>query len=349
MDLSEMDELNLASSHRPLLGISLVVPMRNEESSIVELIASISRQTRHPDEVLLVDGGSTDRTVSLAEELTAQDPRYRIVRAGDATPGRGRNLGFAEARHDWVALTDAGILLDPAWLERLAEVAERDPSVRVVYGNYEPVQETFFERCAALAHVAAKEHRPGGLMRGPFIASALIHRDVWDAVGGFRDLRAAEDLDFMDRVKERGLVTGWAPGATVAWRLQPSLGRIYRRFVLYSKHNVWAGRQRDWHHGIARMYFLGLPFLVLGMVHSWWWLGVPLLFYLARVGKSVWVRREDRGLLWMLNPIQFAGVGLILATIDLATFVGWAQALGPSPGRPAQDGQGKAPVGQAEN
>src|SRR5262249_53641970 len=196
----------------------------------------------------------------------------------------------------------------------------------VVYGNYEPIQETFFERCAALAYVPAKQHRPGGMMRGPFIASALIHRDVWEAVGGFPDLRAAEDLVFMERIDGQKLNVGWAPGATVAWRLQPSLARTYRRFVLYSKHNVWAGRQWDWHHGIARMYLLAVPCLVLGTVHSWWWLVVPLLGALARVAKSIWIRREGRGLLWALNPVQFAGVGLILVTIDLATFVGWAQA-----------------------
>ena len=119
---------------------------------------------------------------------------------------------------------------------------------------------------------------------------------------------------------------GWAPGATVSWRLQPTLARTFRRFVLYSKHNVWAGRQRYWHHGIARQYLVGLPFVVLAFAHSPWWLGVPLLGALARVAKSIWVRREGRGLLWLLNPIQFAGVGVILAAIDLATFVGWLQA-----------------------
>ncbi len=312
--------------HRSLPGISLVVPVRDEEMSIGELIASISRQTLQPDEVVLVDGGSTDQTVALAEGLTAQDPRYRIVRAGEATPGRGRNVGFAAARHDWVALTDAGIRLDPAWLERLAEVVERDRSVRVVYGHYEPVRETFFEECAALAYVPAKHHRPGGLMRGPFIASALIHRDVWEAVGGFPDLRAAEDLVFMERIDGQKFHVGWAPGATVAWRLQSTLARTYRRFVLYSKHNVWAGRQRYWHHGIARQYLVALPFVILSFAHSPWWLGVPLLGALARVAKSLWVRREGRGLIWLLKPIQFAGVGVILAAIDLATFVGWLQA-----------------------
>ena len=96
-------------------------------------------------------------------------------------------------------------------------------------------------------------------MRGPFIASALIHRDVWEAVGGFPDLRAAEDLIFMERINEHRIMVGWASGATVAWRLQPTLARTYRRFVLYSKHNVWAGLQRDWHHGIARQYLVAFP------------------------------------------------------------------------------------------
>src|SRR5215216_7211512 len=103
------------------LAISLVVPLRNEEESLGRLVASVRRQTRPPDEVVLVDGGSTDRTVELARELAAGDARFRVVEAGDATPGRGRNVGAAEARHPWVAFTDAGIGLDPEWLERLAE------------------------------------------------------------------------------------------------------------------------------------------------------------------------------------------------------------------------------------
>ncbi len=331
------------------IPVSLVVPVRNEEASLGQLVDSIRGQTRLPDEVILVDGGSDDRTVSLARAVAQDDLRFRVVEAGDATPGRGRNVGFAAAAHDWIALTDAGIRLDPEWLERLAEVAERDPSVRVVYGHYEPVQETVFERCAALAYVPARVSRPGGRMRGPPIASALVHRDVWKAVGGFPDLRAAEDLAFMDRVRELGVAVGWAPGAAAAWQVQPTLAGTFRRFTLYSKHNVWAGRQWDWHYGIARTYLLGLPFLVLALVHSAWWLVVPVLMALARVGKSLWVRREGRGLLWLLNPVQFAGVGVILLTIDFATLVGWVQALSSSspPAPPDASGPGKAPVGPA--
>src|SRR4051795_10341592 len=88
--------------------VSLVVPVRNEEGSLAALVESICRQTRAPDEVVLVDGDSTDRTVALARALTAGDPRFRVIEAGPATPGRGRNLGIAAAHHEWIALTDAG-------------------------------------------------------------------------------------------------------------------------------------------------------------------------------------------------------------------------------------------------
>jgi hypothetical protein len=57
-----------------------------------------------------------------------------------------------------------------------------------------------------------------------------------------------------------------------------------------------------------------------------WWLIVPALGLAARAGKSVWRHREGRGVFWALNPVRLSLVALILLTVDLATFVGWAQA-----------------------
>jgi glycosyltransferase involved in cell wall biosynthesis len=311
--------------------VSLITPVRDEAATIQMLLDSIAAQTRQPDEIVFVDGGSVDETVERLRAASCQDTRIRIIEAGEASPGRGRNIGIEAARYEWVALTDAGIRLDPTWLDRLVEVAMRDSSVAVVYGNYEPVVTSFFERCAALSYPPPKQERPGGLMRGPSTASMLLRRSVWESVGGFPDLRAAEDLIFMERIRERGFKEGWSPQATVRWQLQPTLGRTFRKFVLYSRHNVWAGRQWDWHYGVARKYILMLPFVVMALAHSLWWLIVPLLITLARVAKSIWNRREGRGLLWLLNPAQFVGVAAIILTIDAATFIGWAQAAWQKP------------------
>src|SRR5271155_1183260 len=113
--------------------VSLIIPMRNEEQSIPRLLQSIKKQIHPPDEVILVDGGSTDRTVALARILTGNDAKFRVIEAGPATPGRGRNVGCQAARFDWFAFTDAGIEVQPNWLSELVKATETDPQAEVVY------------------------------------------------------------------------------------------------------------------------------------------------------------------------------------------------------------------------
>lgn len=312
------------------MKISLVIPVKNEAASIAHLLNSIAHQTRLPDEVVIVDGGSSDRTPELIEQWMNENNKHgwvSVICLAEATPGKGRNLGIAQAKYDWVALTDAGIRLESDWLQRLCQAVEQNAELKVVYGNYEPVTRTFFERCAALAYVAPKQLRNGNLVRGAFIASSLMRRDVWEAVGGFPDLRAAEDLIFMREIAARGFKTGWATEATVWWQLRPTLWQTFRKFVLYSRANVLAGQQHDWHYGVARQYIAALGLAILGLFLSpWFWLALPV-GYGARVMKCIWSKREGRPWLQSLNPAQFAGVMLILLTIDLATFIGWGQAL----------------------
>lgn len=311
------------------MKISLVVPVKNEAGSIECLMSSVAAQMRRPDEMIVVDGGSEDGTPEIVEEWLKRrslSDWARVLRVDEATPGKGRNIGAANARYDWIAFTDAGIRVEEPWLERLVEVAERDDQIDVVYGSYEPEADMFFERCAALAYVAPKRLREGRQMRGPAIVSSLIRREVWEAVGGFPDLRAAEDLIFMEAVERKGYKIAWAPQAVVWWRMPPNFGSVFRRFALYSLHNVKIGRQYDWHYGVARQYAVWIAFVILGFVLSGWFWLAPLMGYGARVAKGIWMRREGRGLFWAMNPAQFAMVAAILLTIDAATFVGWRRA-----------------------
>ncbi len=307
--------------------VSLVIPVRNESATIGELINSISSQTYAPAEILFVDGGSVDDTVKKLRVEGERDKRIRVIEAGEATPGRGRNIGIAASSNDWIALTDAGIRLASDWLENLVKVIKDDPEIRFVYGNYEPTINSFFERCAALAYLPPKRQTPAGLMRWPFIASSLIRRDVWKTVGGFPDLRAAEDLIFMKQIQDLGFKIGWAPKATVWWKLRPTLVSTFHKFVLYSKHNVLAGWQRYWHYGVAKQYLAGLCLMILSIIHSPWWLLLLFAGIAARVAKSIWQKRENRGIFWLLNPVQFACVLAIMTAIDLATFTGWGRAI----------------------
>ena len=309
------------------MKVSLVIPLRNEEESLPRLLHTIQQQALKPEEIVLVDGGSTDNTLELARRAAESDSNIHVIEAGPATPGRGRNVGIEAAANEWVALTDAGNRLDSNWLKHLVAQVDADPSADVVYGNFEPVIDSWFTRCAALAYLPPMEMHEGGMMRGPSIVSALLRRDVWRKLGGFPDLRAAEDLVFMSGIQESGFKIKWAPQATVWWEMQPNLALTFRRFTLYSMHNVLAGRQWDWHYGVARQYVLAIAFVLLAVLHSPWWLTGFGVWLGARIIRSIWRRREKRSLWWALNPLQFVTVGVIILTIDLATFVGWARAL----------------------
>jgi glycosyltransferase involved in cell wall biosynthesis len=311
------------SAEKPL-KISLVIPMKNESDSLAELTASIKEQTFQPDEIVLVDGGSTDNTIEIAERLSAENPNIKLVRTPEASPGKGRNIGIENARNEWIALTDAGIKLEPTWLENLVKVAENSPEADLIYGNFSPITGSLFERCAAISYVPALRENS---IRGKSVASMLMKKAVWKAVGGFPDLRAAEDLMFMETAEKQGFKSAFAPGAKVYWQLRPNLSSTFQKFVLYSKHNVWAGRAWDWHYGVAKQYLFVLPFVVLAIFHSWFWLIGVLAWLGARTAKRILLHRFEYGAKILFNPLIFCGVALLVLTIDAATFIGWAQAV----------------------
>lgn len=311
------------------MKVSLVIPVKNEKDTIEKLISSVATQTRRPDEVVIVDGGSTDGTPEILDQWARRHSLsnwIQIVRVGEASPGKGRNIGVERASHEWIAFTDAGIRLEHFWMERLVEVAEREDDIEVVYGAYEPIIENMFDQCSALVYVHPKRFRGGGWMRGPVVPSCLLHRKVWERIGGFQDLRAAEDLIFMEAIEREGFKVGWAPNAVVWWHMPADFVSTFRRFTLYSMHNARIGRQHDWHYGVLKKYLHMLVLFLLGGAISPWLLGLPAMYYLIRVFKYIFVRRHGHGIFWLFNPLRFIGVMLVLQTIDLATFVGWGKA-----------------------
>jgi glycosyltransferase involved in cell wall biosynthesis len=308
------------------ITVTLVVPVLNEAATLGPLLTSVERQTLAPDAVVFVDGGSRDSTVQTLRDHCSRHRHWQVIEAGSATPGRGRNVGVAASDTEWVALTDAGIELEAHWLERLVRVAETDANVDIVYGHYEPVTDGWFVTCAALAYVQPHASTPKGPMRSRFVASCLLRTSLWAEVGGFPDLRAAEDLLFMRGVDRVGAQVGLAPEAVAHWRLQPTLRSTFRRFRLYSRVNVEIGEQANWHYAVARMYLMGLPFLAAARRRRAWGM-VPVAGLMVRVARSIWGRREGRDLLWAANPARFVVVGMIMVTLDLATFAGWLDAL----------------------
>lgn len=307
------------------MRISLVIPVKNEEVSLPTLIESIDAQTRQPDEIIFVDGGSDDSTASLLKAFAGSRPSVKVLEIGEATPGRGRNVGTEAAESEWIAYTDAGIVLSPEWLENLSSVLEADSGVSAVYGDYDPRTESWFERVSCIAYCAPKRD---GSVRGRSIASSLIKREAWRAVGGFPDLRAGEDLIFMENLDAAGLRSATAPSARILWNLQPDSASAFRKFLLYAEKSAAYRRTHDWHVGILRQYLLLLPFVLLAIMHSALWLLVLPLWLVARALRRAVPHRRQFGIAGTFGPHVLLGVIWLILLIDVATYIGWIRGIG---------------------
>ena len=312
------------------MKISVIVPVRDEENSIRELLDSLLAQTRPPDEIVITDGGSVDATPQIIEEYIRKGAPVRLIRAGAALPGRGRNLGAAQASFEWLGFTDAGIRLDNDWLERLVAKAEADDAVDVVYGSWQPVTDTFFKQCAAIAYVPPPTLRDGVMIRPRFIASTLLRREAWRAVSGFpEDLRSAEDLVFMDRVENAGYRFVHEPRAQVHWDLRPTLGATFKRFLVYSRNNIRAGLFRQWQATILIRYGVLAALVVAALIvePSWVWFPIAawLLMLLARAVVSIRRNRFCYPASFLQNAMRAALVMSLLAVLDAAAIIGSIQ------------------------
>lgn len=310
------------------MRVSLVIPVFNEEESIDALIQTILKQTHQPDEIVFVDGGSTDSTVKMLRELRVNESRYKLIELERAMPGKGRNVGTEAAISEWIAYTDAGIKLDTKWLENLVSKAKENPLADIIYGNYAPQLNKLFDKAATIAYVP--NLRPGKI-REHFIASCMVKRSVWKKAGGFPDWRAAEDLAFMEKVEKDGFVIETAPDAMVHWELRPDLKSTYKRFDLYSKYNVWANKQNSWHYGVAKQYAFVLLCFLAGILFSWYFFLLIPAWIIARTAKRIWAHRFEFGFKPFLNPLFFFQIIIITLVIDVATFSGWMKAIKSKP------------------
>jgi len=307
-----------------MLNLALVIPIKNEEFTIGALVESIKNQTNQPNEIIIVDGGSTDNTLPTLKKSINDDLRFNIIEAGKAMPGKGRNIGAEYATSEWIAFTDAGIRLDKHWLENLLKKENENPGAGIIYGNYSPQINSFFDKCATLAYVPAM--KPGKI-RSKFIASSLIKKEVWKKAGGFPDWRATEDLVFMENAEELNYPISYAPEAIVYWQLRPTLNSTYKKFELYSKYNVWAGRQAFWHYGIAKQYLLMLIAIFFAIFFNWYLLLLLPVWIMARIAKRIISHRYEFGIKILFNPAVFFMVMIITIVIDAATFSGWIRAI----------------------
>ncbi|HTD81132.1 MAG TPA: glycosyltransferase [Thermoplasmata archaeon] len=209
------------------MRVSVVVPTFHEEAGIEAFLRQFDEQTlaRSEFEVILVDGGSGDRTREIAERHADRV----ILQTGEGIGG-ARNDGVAIAAAPIVATTDADCRLPRDWIERIARRFE-DPGVVAVVGPDGPLEggwkaRSLFFLIRGLIRVAAMAgiYTTGG-------GNSAFRREAFLAVGGYRSLPHSDDVDLGLRIRARGRIV-YDPGLFVRFSVRRLEKHGYARTLL---------------------------------------------------------------------------------------------------------------------
>jgi glycosyltransferase involved in cell wall biosynthesis len=184
--------------------ISVVLPVYNRAAYVAEAIESVLAQTVPPDELIVVDDGSTDESVAVVESFAR--PGLRLLRQENRGIGAARNRGLASTTGELVAFIDSDDLWERDKLALQLEAMRESDEVALVFGH---LVEFLSPDCAALAGTLRIATDP---FPGISAITLLVRREAALRIGTFDEkLRVGEFIEWMARARDLGLATRMLP------------------------------------------------------------------------------------------------------------------------------------------
>ena len=289
------------------MKISFITTVLNEEKTIDLLLDSLLLQTEKPEEVVIVDGGSKDRTLQILEkrnwELAKQGIKVLIiVKKGNRAVGR--NEAVRQATGEVIALTDAGCELDHNFLKQITDPFG-NPKVEVVAGYYKAKTKTVFEKCVVpFVLVMPDKLKPESFL--PSSRSMAIKRNLFLKLGGFpEECSDNEDYVFAQRLVKKGIKIHFAKNALVYWLPRTNLFSFFLMIYRFARGDSQAGLRRKKVLTVYLRYLLGVICLVF-----------PFLIF----AYFLWsIKKNYR---YVKHWLAFLYLPLLQITADLAVMTG---------------------------
>lgn len=218
------------------MKVSLICTLKNEESSVKEFLDSLLSQSRPPDEIIMVDSGSSDKTVEIINYYIKNDAPIKLIVSKGANIAQGRNTAIKNAKYDVIASTDLGCRLGKDWLKNLLN--KFGEQTDIVSGCYLPEARTTFEKVLAdisstnLDDLTAENFLPSN-------RSIAFRKSVWQELGGFpENMKRSDDTWFDLEAKRRGKKFEIAKDAIVYWRCRRNLKELIKAAFLDAESDI---------------------------------------------------------------------------------------------------------------
>jgi glycosyltransferase involved in cell wall biosynthesis len=303
--------------------ISLVATVLNENHNLEKWLDGLLQQTRQPDEIVIVDGGSTDGTWELLEKKASEIKILKIFKhVGNIA--MGRNFAIAQAQGPIIAVTDAGCIYEPSWLGALVHpFASGAEWTATGFGPWLQADDSLKMQLIAAATIPASyEFKKDWL---PSSRSVAFKKDVWQKVGGYPEwIPICEDIIFDLAIQKLGVPIVYIREPLVFWRPRTTLAAYCKQLYRYTKSdghgNLWLERQ------VIRYGVYGASLVVLYLSLyinrlSAIVLVIGMLVYMKKFWKR-WLAFSEQ--LSLAKKIAgFILLPLVIAIGDVAKMCGW--------------------------
>jgi glycosyltransferase involved in cell wall biosynthesis len=302
------------------MRITLITTVFNEENSIIAFLESIASQTKLPDEVIIVDGGSKDKTIQKISEYkfprVKNIPKLKVIlKKGNRSVGR--NEAIQEASSEIIAITDAGCILDKNWLNNLVKPFS-DKSVDVVAGYYKGISKTIFQKCL-IPFVLVMKDKVNEKDFLPATRSMAIKKSVWKKAGKFDEkLSHNEDYAFANKLKDIGAKIFFRKDAIVNWLPRKNLQQAFIMFFRFAFGDAQAKIFREKVVYIFLRYIFAFYLILLsGIERSKYLYGLDILLLVSYI---VWAIFKNYRYVQSIKAIFY--LPLLQFTSDLAVLLG---------------------------
>lgn len=256
--------------------VSFIATVYNEKEHIDAFLDSLLAQSSLPDEVVIVDAGSSDGTWEALRQARNRFDDAHIPYEVIQEPGNrshGRNFAIKKAHHTLIAVSDAGCFLDPKWLQRLVEASSKTHAdvIPGFYYGWKQGDSLFQKALAAYTSTMPDKLDPATFL--PSSRSVMFTRKAWEAAGGYpENLDTCEDLMFARSLRTSGKSFSMAQDALVYWPQKETLWQAALQFYSYAFGDGQAGYVRRTIPFLYGRYVVGglvlmfLPELLYGLI-----------------------------------------------------------------------------------
>ncbi|MEK7571941.1 MAG: glycosyltransferase [Patescibacteria group bacterium] len=300
------------------MKVSFITTVFNEEHTIDNFLNSLLAQTKLPDEIIIVDGGSTDDTFSIISnfQFPISSKKVKIIQK-KGNRSVGRNLAIQKATGSIIACSDAGNILDKNWLKKITQPFG-DKKIDVVAGYYAAKPKNVFQKCLLpYVFVMPDQVNPEHFL--PATRSVAFTKAIWKKIGGFDErLSHNEDYAFAKRLEAAHAKMVFVKDAIVYWIPRDNFKQAFIMFFRFALGDVEAGIWRAKVLLLLARYFIGLYLIFLCLLYRSV-LGAVVVGMLF-VGYIVWsITKNYR---YVKLPLANFYLPLLQFTSDVAVILG---------------------------